>query len=266
MLTNKYNLSDAIFEILKGEKRKQKPLNRYSVTQLLGNIREQILSETEEPVEDVSDYFSAFLGNCVHYYMEHHTTGKNELHIETEFNGNVISGIIDNFEDGIITDYKTKKCLDDDYESAVKQIKMYAWILRRNGVIADKGRIIIIRKDWSKMKNISPIETFEFVINSFDIEQAEEYIKERIRLFEEGRKTLPLCSDEDKWKEPDTWAVYSFRGDSRAKKIFASKEEAEAYSDGKMFVDHRPGRCLKCDSFCSFSKICSILLNQEKNK
>lgn len=268
MLTNKYNFSSAIVDILKGKEHQPKPKNRYSITQLMGNVRESILAETEEPIEDISDYFLAFLGTCIHYYFENHTDGENELHLETTFGDSIVSGIIDHFKDGVITDYKTKKCSDVDYEEAKKQIILYAWLLRRNNIIANRGKVVVIRRDWSKMKcpNLPPIEEIDFSINTNDIQWAEEYVAERINIFKQARLNLPECSPEDKWSTAPTWAVYANETDVKAKKVFKSKEEAEKYARNTMQVIYRPGVNIKCENFCSYSRVCKRILNKQKNE
>lgn len=263
MLTNIYRIDEPIAKAIMGEEREPKPSNRYSVTKLLGSVREGVLAERYDPIEDVSDRFAAFLGTCIHRYLEENVAGTNELHLEADFDGNEVSGIIDNYDNGVITDYKTKRCSDSDYESAKKQIRLYAWLLRKNGEIARKGRVVAIRRDWSKLRNKgqSPVETIEFPIDSSDIEWAEGYIAERIAEFEKARIELPECSDEEKWKSPDSWAVYAHEGDARAKKVFDSEDEAKEFAKEGMFVEHRIGKNVKCESFCPYSRICRRLTN-----
>ena len=269
MMTNDYGIEREFADLIAGEPREPRPLNRYSATKLIGSIRQGVLAETEEPEQDVSDLFPAFLGTAVHYYMEHHLPGETELHLEAPFGDNVVSGIIDNYDPatGVITDYKVKRCSDDGWWEAAMQIKIYAWLLRKNGVVATMGRIVAIRRDWGKIRNAgqTPIETFEFRIGTSEIEEAESFIAERIKGFEEARAELPECTDDERWKQPDKWAVYAHKGDARAKKVFDSEAEAKACAGESMHVEHRKGRDPRCECYCPYRRVCARRLRISAN-
>ena len=259
MTTNKYEISPEFENLILERKREKAPLSRFSVSKLLLPTRIAVLSETEEPIEDVSDSFLAFLGTCVHEYMEKHVLGSTELKLTAKIGESEIVGIIDRFEPetGTVIDYKVKKMGDSDYSQAIRQIKCYAWLLRKSGAVATRGKIVAIRRDWSKLRGVSPIDEIEFPIRSDDIIETEEWIKERIAAIEEGRSILPMCSDEEKWKAPDKWAVYKNEGDEKAKKLYDSEEEARATG---LIVEHRSGKCLRCESFCPYSRVCKAKL------
>ena len=256
MTTNNYRIPEEYVRLIEND-HSNKDLNRFSITKLLLPTRIAVLSETEDPIEDVSDSFPAFLGTCVHKYLEDNLPGVKEWKLVIPFEGKTIVGVIDRYdpETGTIVDYKLKKMGDSDYSQGIQQIKCYAWILRKMGVIANTGKVVAIRRDWSKMRGIPPIEEIEFPIHSSDIEEAEEWIKERIAAIEAGRLILPVCSDEEKWKAPDKWAVYKNEGDEKAKKLYDSEEEARATG---LIVEHRSGKCLRCESFCPYSKVCRL--------
>lgn len=259
MVTNKYKISKEYSDLLEGDKKENIDLNRYSISKLLKPTRVAVLSETEDPIEDVSDHFPAFLGKAVHFYLQNHVYGVNEWKLVVPLGEYTIVGIVDRYDPDTATiiDYKLRKTSKEDISEAVQQIKCYAWMLRKEGIYAQKGKVVHIYKDWSKLKNQtqSPIEEFEFPIYSDDIEEAEKWIKSRISAIEQGRKTLPMCTDEEKWKGDDKWAVYKTEYDEKAKRVYDTEEEALATG---LIVKRRPGRCLKCECFCPYSKVCKI--------
>lgn len=260
MITNEYRIPKIYADAIVGEPQEPRPANRYSATKLIGSVRQGVLGETEESYEDVSDLFPAFLGTAIHYYLEHHIPGNNELHLEAKIGENTITGKIDSWDEatGTITDYKVRKCHNDDFKEAFLQLRIYAWLLLKNGMKARTGRVVAIRKDWSKMRNPTqpPIETYEFSLSSFGPNDMEEWIANRIAEFEKARVELPDCTEEEKWKQPDSWAVYAHEGDAKAKRVFQTEDEAKRFAKGEMFVEHRVGKYLKCENFCKFAKIC----------
>ena len=263
-MTNKTNINKKYENILSHEWHVTEDVNRYSVTKLLSNVRESVLLERYSPTdEDVSDSFQAFIGVCVHEWLRNNVKeGTNEKKIEVKIDEtHSIVGVIDRIENNTIIDYKVKKTSDIDISNAVKQIKMYAFLARKEGIVVDKGEVHVFRKDWSKMRNSDkpPIEVFAFDIDSFDIEWAENFVKEKILEFEKARAELPDCTEEEKWKQPDSWAVYAHKGDAKARRVFQTEDEAKRFAKDEMFVEHRVGKCIKCENFCKVKNLCKRL-------
>lgn len=265
MITNRFGIPEDLAAMISEDRKKADPA-RFSVTKLLLPTRIAVLAETEEPIEDVSDSYLAFLGSCVHFWLEYHRRGFGEIKLETRLGEDTVVGVVDRFDPdtGTITDYKTKRCSDTSYEDAAKQIKCYAWMLRRMGHIASKGRVVVFRRDWSKLRNRNqpPVEEIEFPILPDDIEWAEGFVKERIAAIKAGRKSLPECSPEEKWYTGDEWACYKKEGDERAARVFRTEEEANAFG---FVVRKREGKDLRCESFCPYARVCR-LKRQQKTK
>lgn len=263
-MTNKTNLDKTYIDLLSKDWHVTEDTNRYSVTKLLSNIRESVILEKNPPSnEDAADSFQAFLGNCVHEWLQNHIKGgENEKKIEIKIDDvHTVVGVIDRLENHKIIDYKVRKSTDSNFENAIKQIKIYAYLLREKGVFVEKGEVHVFKKDWSKMKNSDkpPIEIIEFDIDSFDIEWAKEFVFRKINEFEKARKNLPLCSDIEKWKQNDLWAVYSKEENLKAKKVFTNETDAKNYAKQKMKIVLREGKCIKCENFCKVRNICKRL-------
>ena len=77
--------------------------------------------------------------------------------------------------------------------------------------------------------------------------------------------SFTLCSDEERWKRDDAWAVKK-KGLKRAMRVFDNQEEAEVYAydwervnDGKIaVVEHRAGEYVRCNGdYCGVAEFCS---------
>lgn len=111
MTTNKFNIPEKFTKLInKHAFETCKDINRYSISKLLGNIRENVLNEQFEGDEDVSDRVPALLGTMMHYYFENKVEGgKHETKLEAKLDCYTIVGILDCYEGTKIIDYKLKK-------------------------------------------------------------------------------------------------------------------------------------------------------------
>jgi len=152
-------------------------------------------------------------------HFEEHSSSKEILDLIEKMKPNVIvSGKLDCFdkEDGIIEDYKeTKKGSiifspggKDDWK---KQINIHAYALRKMGYTVNGGRIVAILRNWevrdlnSRNKALLQSPIAEPDIALWTDSQCEEYIQERINLFESVKHLpddeIPICSKEERWNE-----------------------------------------------------------------
>lgn len=259
MITNRYGISEDMAKAVTGGKgRRLKDPSRFSVTQLLMPTRMAALSELYEGDEDVADMVPAFIGTCVHYYLEKRVPGENEVRLEAKIGEDTVVGVIDSLRGSEIVDYKVRKASDSDFGDARRQIMCYAWLLRKaRGDVATSGKIVAIRKDWSKMRDsaIPPIEEIRFRITPSDAAEAGRFIEGRIAVIKAARSKLPECSPEDRWNGGDSFAVCA-SGERKARRVFASEAEATAYAKPGMRVERRRGRDLRCEMYCPYARIC----------
>jgi hypothetical protein len=126
----------------------------------------------------------------------------------------------------------------------------------------------ILRDHETKMAEIregyphSPVHMVE--IDLWSPEERREYLSQRIAAHVEAEKMyastgfLPLCTDEERWKRNDKWAVMPSAQAKRAKRVFDSEEEASELADtnDKFVVEHRPATPVRCEGFCNVSQFC----------
>lgn len=196
-----------------------------------------------------------------------------------------ISGKCDSFNanQGILDDYKLTsvwKYIYNSKEEWEKQLNTYKYIWYKNGYEVKQANVHGIFRDWSKGKaNIDPKypqNQWEIMpINLWPIEQCEAYVFERVRIHQEAEKMkesdLPLCTDEERWADPEKWAVKK-EGGKRAIKLFDTHAEAANWmarwkKEGeKLVIEHRPSESKRClDNYCEVRDFCPFgLLVAEK--
>ena len=283
-ITNKYNLPESLVNYANSD-HEYKP-NRYSVTELLAPPREIILNRmfNDYLEKDVSDEVVALFGSAFHHILELNTPKddniKTEYKIEFSVNDFVISGIIDmiDYKNEKITDYKTStvsKVQKGDFEEYRKQGLAYALgIFRTENVIVRHLEFPVFMKDWSKVRASkdsnypqTPVYMWRYDIQDSDFDYIEDFIKHRLMILKIAftTKLLPICNNEEKWYTGDTFAVYEGKSDSKAKRLFDTKQEAEDYVanklGGKGRVEERKGENIKCNYYCKVCKYCEEVNN-----
>jgi hypothetical protein len=96
------------------------------------------------------------------------------------------------------------------------------------------------------------------------MDEREQYIRDRVSLhsaayFEmETNSELPLCSEEDMWGKPTSYAVIKVGG-VRAKSVHKTLEEAQhALNQLKGYnLEVRQGERTRCAKYCQVSEFCT---------
>ena len=166
---------------------------------------------------DVADRLFALLGTGVHAVLEGHApeSALVEERWFAEMDGYVVSGAIDLYHEGHVTDYK----VTGTYATMVgkpeweQQLNIYAWLLRQNDMPIESLTICAICRDWSATKrNKHPSKSYrvypESPIVPIDIplwlpDVAERFVRERIDLH--ASESVPPCTDEERWRRGPTY-------------------------------------------------------------
>tara|TARA_R100000315_G_C5231232_1_gene142242 strand:+ start:1409 stop:2146 length:738 start_codon:yes stop_codon:yes gene_type:complete len=182
-----------------------------------GLIRPPQISRLEAEHEDklstdVADSLFALLGTGVHAVLEGHAP--EEALVEqrwfAEMDGYVVSGAIDLYHEGHVTDYK----VTGTYSTMVgkpeweQQLNIYAWLLRQNDMPVESLTICAVCRDWSaRKKNPHPKKSNrkypDSPIVQIDIpiwlpRRAEDFVRQRVELH--SSESVVPCSDEERWK------------------------------------------------------------------
>lgn len=258
-----------------------------SITTLIDSPRVRILQDrhNDEIEQDVVEFIWSRFGTSVHNMFENAAPeGKTVLSEERLFcdeKGWTISGAIDlqeiheenGFATVTVSDYKVTSVWSVIYgkEEWVNQLNCYAWLVRKaKGLSVTKLRIIAILRDWQRRRAEesgdypeSPVHIVEIPL--WDNDTQDEYMSKRIDLHQEAEYelltdgVLPHCSDQERWKKDDTYAVKK-KGNKRALKVFSNKKDADDYflnSDQNLVIEERKGEATRCvQNWCRVAEFC----------
>ena len=286
-ITNKYNLPTTIADALAvSQARYSKGEAWMSVTGLQKPPRISLLSKKHWKYleEDVSDSVWKLFGSAVHIILEDGTSGSNaiikEERLSMEVAGQTISGAIDIQEItdfGVeITDYKVTRALSVmpssfSLPSWTEQLNAYAALVEENkGLPVTQLSICAILRDHSPAQAerqddypIAPIVIVDIPI--WSKEERLSWLESRVQahlgaeVAHDTLDTLPLCTDEERWKRGDKWAVKTSPNVARAKRVFDSEIEANEFKadNPKWVVEHRPAQPIRCQSYCEVAQFCT---------
>ena len=279
IFTNKHGLPDEVAKVLSKDRYdKGTEHSDYSVTTLKTPPRIVQLQRRykEELTEDVIDNLWSMFGSMAHNMLEEH--GSDDAITEKRFYltilDRVISGQVDHYKDGVITDYKVTSAWTLVYGSRVKeweeQLNMYAYLCIKSGLPVERIRIVTILRDWDKNKALqnqdypqTPIKIIPITLWTHD--EQEEYIEERVlsqKLAEsKSDSDLPYCETADMWERPSTFSVMKV-GRKTAVRVFDTEEEAKEHigdviTNG-VYLKVRPGKRTRCEEYCNVSSFCNI--------
>lgn len=273
-ITNKYNLPEALVDVVKAGLYEPKP-DTYSVTTLLNPTRMIALSRRhyDEIEQDANEMMNMVIGSAVHSLIEKmDKTGFAEKYLKY---GN-ITGKCDLYdaEHFELVDYKTAttwKIIHQDFEDWRKQGLAYAWMLIKEGYYVKALKFHAILKDWSPRDARkggdypqTQVYTWYHEIDPHELVEIEDYLTGKVKELESFKDLadddLPDCGKDETWYTGDKYAVYKNANDARAQRVFDTEQEANDYLVNKMagkgIVVFRQGEYRRCQDYCSACKWC----------
>lgn len=294
-LTNKFKLPKEIIRAVSNDTY-SKGESTISVSGLLSAPRPRILGieHQDSIVVDVVDQVWKILGTATHTILERANEGYEDTMIEERMYASVlgwtISGQTDSIslEENTLKDYKVtsvykvmkaQKEGDDSWEA---QLNCYAWLYQHNiGKTIDKLQIITVNRDWNKSQKKrmgndypdSPISVIDIPV--WDTETQKEFIEERVKLHQEAEadflinRELPLCSEEERWKRPDSFRVMK-KGRKTALRVLDTQSKADDYiaksSDNNLTIEFAKGESIKCKDYCDVAEFCEQYQEEVANE
>lgn len=265
----------------------------YGVTQLLDPprlVHLRLRHEHELPPEPVKDKWKAFQGNAWHAFFEKNIRKANNMpeykdrfivegKVWDKIFGVKLAGKIDVYDtvDKCLYDYKVTgayKLKMQDYADWERQLNVYAWFLNQCKFEVKHIAIIAVVPEWnhweSEKDRLYPDEVFTLVpLNIWSHDEQEVYVHTKVKQLLETAELedndLPLCSDEDRWIKPATFALME-PGKKRATRVLGSREEMEKYinyraEQGKPIlsnftIDERKSSPTRCMDYCRVNGFC----------
>lgn len=246
-----------------------------SVTTLIDDphIRNLRNKHRDEIETEVADSLWMLVGSAFHLIMEKGVGADDiiEERIFEERNGWTINGSFDllDTKKKALWDYKFTSVnsyfYKTNYPKWEKQLNIYKWLCRNKYDIEKIGNILMFR-DWSKWRynkedNYPPrVLTLEHDI----MDNIEEYIDKRLKVHENN--DTRACSQENRWQDPDKWAIHrplktKVGYSKRATKLFKDEKKAEdwansKYGFGNYKKEYREGTPKRCQSYCEVAEFC----------
>ena len=96
-------------------------------------------------------------------------------------------------------------------------------------------------------------------------EEQKEFIEKRVNLHQEAEadflitKELPRCTDEERWKQSDSYRVMK-KGRVRAMRVLPTQKEADDYitksSEKNLSIEFAKGESRRCKDYCDVAPFC----------
>lgn len=224
---------------------------------------------------DIMDRVWSLFGQAAHTVLENHGCDESltEKRLYLEVNGRKISGCVDHYKDGIITDYKIttvwKIIHDTSHTEWEQQLNIYARLFRHNGYSVRGIRIVCILRDWDKNRALrepdypsTPILVIP--LNVWTVPEQDQFLYDKVAALTECESLsdddLYVCSEHDRWCRAPSYAVTKI-GAKRATKVHSNLHEAVADAKergDKYDVVERQGVSVRCESYCQVNKFCNF--------
>lgn len=193
-----------------------------------------------------------------------------EYRSEKEINGWILSGCTDMICDFHGHDVKSTSVnmylRGSKKEDHINQLSMYRW-LNPDKITEDTGYIEYIFKDWGLIKSFhtpnypsSPI--LQEPIQLKPVHETERFITDKLNvitaLIDAPQEELPLCTDEELWRDPPTYQYFSKVTNARATKNFKTQIEANSMmlTKGTGVIKVKTSKAIAC-LFCPAASICT---------
>jgi len=275
-LTNIYDLPEPLVQAVMNDKYSP-GRSDYTTSQLAGTPARQWALKRKhwmEITEDVSDRIYSLSGQSKHVVLERAAEfcEQYEYLAEERFyiqrSGKTLGGQIDLYDkrQGILYDWK-ETSVYVSYLSLkpewAAQGNINRLLLEENGYTVNQIINIALYRDWKKSlvgstEKYPPHQVAKFEIPVWPNAETELFIARRIAEFENAKTKLPLCSDDERWKAPDVWALTKVGG-KKALKLFDTEKEAVDHMEifnisGEIIL--RPGVNKRCQSYCVCLPFC----------
>jgi len=278
-MTNNYNIPAPVFNAIAKDDYKRDPSAFASVTQLCDDPFYVALSETAPAKEpDAIDFAAIALGKAWHDYIERANGNENALieeRLTIDIDGAKITGALDYYNGDTcqLLDYKVstvwayqfKDEPGSQYQKWVKQLNIYAYMLRANGFPVKSIAVSLYIKDWSGAKGkfdpnypTSPI--IEMPIQIFTDGIIEQRLRADIAKLKAARNGQGnQCSIINRWERPTVFKVMKGTNKKSSKNL-PTYADAKEWADNNIkvkydIVEHKGAR-VRCEGYCNYSDHC----------
>jgi hypothetical protein len=282
LITNIYNLPQPFVDLVSGDTY-SKGESDITTTGLAQppKIAELTRRHGNEITMDASEKVWTMMGTANHYVLEQIALRNPERYVTEQrfyldIDGVKLGGQIDLFdrETETLWDYKVSsvyKAMSDDRLEWTKQANVNKLLCEHNGIHPKKLAVLLVMKDFKRKDaefkaNYPKCAIQEIPLPIWREEETLAYIKSRINLHNLAKMVsnedeIPVCTEEERWAKPTTWAVLKEKGAKRAVNGGLYGSEAEAILHAKRIdgaVEKRDGSNARCENYCQVRKWCNF--------
>jgi hypothetical protein len=281
-ITNKFNLPQPFVDLVSGDTY-SKGESDITTTGLAQppKIAELTRRHSNEITMDASEKVWTMMGTANHYVLEQIALRNPERYVTEQrfyldIDGVKLGGQIDLFdrETETLWDYKVSsvyKAMSDDKLEWTKQANVNKLLCEHNGFHPKKLAILLVMKDWKRKEAEFKADYPKCAIQEIPLpiwreEETLAYIKSRINLHNAAKlieedDAIPVCTEEERWAKPTTWAVLKEKGAKRAVNGGIYELESEAIAHAKRIsgaVEKRDGSNPRCENYCQVRQWCNF--------
>ena len=281
-ITNKFNLPQPFVDLVSGDTY-SKGKSDITTTGLAQppKIAELTRRHASEITMDASEKVWTMMGTANHYVLEQIALRNPERYVTEQrfyldIDGVKLGGQIDLFdrETETLWDYKVSsvyKAMSDDRLEWTKQANVNKLLCENNGIHPKKLAILLVMKDWKRKEAEFKADYPKCAIQEIPLpiwreEETLAYIKSRINLHNaakliEVEDAIPVCTEEERWAKPTTWAVLKEKGAKRAVNGGVYELESEAIAHAKRIsgaIEKRDGSNPRCENYCQVRQWCNF--------
>tara|TARA_R110002153_G_scaffold28881_1_gene88853 strand:+ start:1399 stop:2232 length:834 start_codon:yes stop_codon:yes gene_type:complete len=245
----------------------------FTTTEILQPPQLTFLKQSNEPKKmPVYKSFMSLLGTGVHAALE--GSAPDSAIVERRFykTYNIdgvdykLGGKPDYIDDKLLDDYKVVMVSGAPKDGLPKhdhywQGQFNSFLAIHEGVEIDTACVEYIFRDWNygmsmRQANYPKRPNLPVPFLVLPLEQIEAKIIERLTLHVRASlgHNVP-CTDEERWKKPNLWALQKPAG-KRARKLCTSEAEAITNKKPGEEIQFRPGTTIRCNDWCEFSHVC----------
>ena len=281
-ISNIYNLPQPFVDLVSGDTY-SKGESDITTTGLAQppKIAELTRRHSNEITMDASEKVWTMMGTANHYVLEQIALRNPERYVTEQrfyldIDGVKLGGQIDLFdrETETLWDYKVSsvyKAMSDDKLEWTKQANVNKLLCEHNGFHPKKLAILLVCKDWKRKEaefkaDYPKCPVVEIPLTVWREEETLAYIKSRINLHNaakliEVEDAIPVCTEEERWAKPTTWAVLKEKGAKRAVNGGLYELESEAIAHAKRIsgaIEKRDGSNPRCENYCQVRQWCNF--------
>jgi hypothetical protein len=281
-ITNKFNLPQPFVDLVSGDTY-SKGESDITTTGLAQppKIAELTRRHGGEITMDASEKVWTMMGTANHYVLEQIALRNSERYVTEQrfyldIDGVKLGGQIDLFdrETETLWDYKVSsvyKAMSDDKLEWTKQANVNKLLCEHNGIHPKKLAILLVCKDWKRKEaefkaDYPKCAILEIPLPIWREAETLAYIKSRINLHNAAKlieedDAIPVCTEEERWAKPTTWAVLKEKGAKRAVNGGLYELESEALAHAKRIsgaVEKRDGSNPRCENYCQVRQWCQF--------